>query len=120
MLKPDPGDRPAKIVVINRSPGRLEAVRGMVEKLDTDIVIEYITNADPRMNDEIMASLPDHSIVINATGMGKDTPGSPFIEARLYVVENNIYQAVVYDANLAPLSSNSEVFLTSFQLLQPK
>ena len=24
-----------------------------------------------------MAKLPDYSIVINATGMGKDTPGSP-------------------------------------------
>jgi shikimate 5-dehydrogenase len=27
-----------------------------------------------------MAGLPDYSIVINATGMGKDTPGSPITD----------------------------------------
>jgi shikimate dehydrogenase len=29
------------------------------------------------VNDRIMEGFPPHSIVINATGMGKDTPGSP-------------------------------------------
>jgi TolB protein len=50
----------------------------------------------------------------------KDTLFSPFIEARLYVVGNRIYQAVVYDSNRAPLSPNSEVFLSAFQLLEAK
>ena len=27
------------------------------------------------MNDDILAGLPPGSVVINATGMGKDTPG---------------------------------------------
>ena len=31
-----------------------------------------------------MARLPDDSIVINATGMGKDTPGSPVTNAGLF------------------------------------
>jgi shikimate 5-dehydrogenase len=29
------------------------------------------------VNDRIMEAVPPHSVVINATGMGKDTPGSP-------------------------------------------
>jgi shikimate dehydrogenase len=77
MRKPDPADRPKKLTVVNRSPGRLESIRSMVQSLGADIPIEYVHNADPLVNDTLMAALPNHSIVINATGMGKDTPGSP-------------------------------------------
>ena len=41
-------------------------------------------NADPAINDQLMASLPERSIVINATGMGKDSPGSPITDAGLF------------------------------------
>ncbi len=75
--KEDPGDRPDKFIAVNRSPGKLDHMREMVSKYDTDIEVEYIHNSDPEVNDQVMASLPDHSVVINATGMGKDTPGSP-------------------------------------------
>jgi shikimate dehydrogenase len=75
--KTDPADRPARFVVVNRSPGRLENLRLMVESLDSDIEFEYIQNADPRLNDEIMQRQPAGTLVVNATGMGKDTPGSP-------------------------------------------
>lgn len=84
MRKPDPADRPKKLTVVNRSPGRLESIRAMVESLGTDIQIEYVHNDDPRINDQIMAGLPESSIVINATGMGKDTPGSPVTNAGLF------------------------------------
>jgi shikimate 5-dehydrogenase len=77
MMKKDAADRPARVKVINRSQGRLDSVREMVAQMDTDILVETICSADPRVNDEVMAGLPDFSIVINATGMGKDTPGSP-------------------------------------------
>jgi shikimate 5-dehydrogenase len=77
MMKEKKSDRPEKIIVVNRSPGRLDSVRAIVDSLGTDIAMEYICNQDPRVNDAIMAGLPEGSIVINATGMGKDIPGSP-------------------------------------------
>ncbi len=49
----------------------------MVRGLKTDIEIEYIHNSDPSANDKIMERFPPYSVIINATGMGKDTPGSP-------------------------------------------
>ncbi len=49
----------------------------MVSQLNTDIEIEYICNSDPVVNDKILETFPPFSIIINATGMGKDTPGSP-------------------------------------------
>lgn len=74
------GDRPERFVAVNRSPGRLKHMREMVEKYETDIDVQYVINEDPRRNDELMAELPPGSIVINATGMGKDTPGSPITD----------------------------------------
>jgi shikimate 5-dehydrogenase len=75
--KKDSGDRPAKFVVVNRSQPRLDGMRQMVEGQKTDIQFEYICNQDPVVNDQIMSKMPAGSIVINATGMGKDSPGSP-------------------------------------------
>ena len=82
--KVHPADRPGKIIVVNRSQGRLDSLRAMVESLETDIEFEYIQNDDPQQNDQIMQSLPASSVVINATGMGKDTPGSPVTDDGLF------------------------------------
>lgn len=82
--KKNPADRPEKMVVVNRSQGRLDGLQAMVESLETDITFEYIQNADPEVNDEIMEKIPDGGIVINATGMGKDTPGSPVTDKGLF------------------------------------
>jgi shikimate dehydrogenase len=75
--KKDKGDRPYKFTFVNRSQGRLDHAKEMVGGLKTDIEIEYICNSDPLVNDGIMEQFPPYSIIINATGMGKDTPGSP-------------------------------------------
>lgn len=75
--KEDKADRPERFVVVNRSQPRLDHMAGMVNQLATDIDVEYIHNSDPRRNDEIMARMPEGTVVINATGMGKDIPGSP-------------------------------------------
>jgi shikimate 5-dehydrogenase len=82
--KPVAADRPRRFVVVNRSQGRLDHMREMVGSLSTDIQVEYICNQDPQANDAIMARLPEKSVVINSTGMGKDTPGSPITNAGLF------------------------------------
>lgn len=82
--KQDKGDRPDRFITVNRSQPRLDLMRSMVEQLDTDIDVDYILNSDPRRNDELMESLPEGSIVINATGMGKDIPGSPVTDDGLF------------------------------------
>lgn len=81
MDKSDAVDRPRRFIVVNRSRPRLARLRAMVAARPTDIAVEYVCNADPVRNDAIMAALPDGSVVINATGMGKDIPGSPITDA---------------------------------------
>jgi len=75
--KKDKEDRPARFTFVNRSQGRLDHAKEMVSTLKTDIEIEYICNSDPNVNDKILKKFPPFSVIINATGMGKDTPGSP-------------------------------------------
>jgi shikimate 5-dehydrogenase len=75
--KTDPADRPKRFIFVNRSQGRLDHALEMVSKLSTDIEVEYICNSDPVKNDVLMESMKPYSVIINATGMGKDTPGSP-------------------------------------------
>ncbi|MDO9130050.1 MAG: hypothetical protein Q7U34_09310 [Anaerolineales bacterium] len=94
MRKADPDDRPKKFVVVNRSQSRLDHMREMVKGQVTDIEVKYICNADPLKNDALMAQMKEHSVVINATGMGKDTPGSPITDAGLFPL-----QAVAWEFN---------------------
>jgi shikimate 5-dehydrogenase len=92
--KVDPADRPQRFVVVNRSQGRLDGMQAMVESLDTDIEFEYIQNSDPARNDEIMATMRDGTIVVNATGMGKDTPGSPVTDEGIFP-----YDGIAWEIN---------------------
>jgi shikimate 5-dehydrogenase len=82
--KAESGDRPKRFVVVNRSEGRLHHLKQMVSQQQTDIEFEYVHNQDPHRNDEIMERTAEGSIVVNATGMGKDIPGSPITDSGLF------------------------------------
>jgi shikimate dehydrogenase len=84
MKKKEAGDRPKRFVAVNRSQERLDHLKAMVDTQQTDIQFEYILNENSRRNDDIMAGMPEGSIVINATGMGKDVPGSPISNNGLF------------------------------------
>lgn len=70
-------DRPSKIYVMNRSKPRLDHIREIHESLGSDIPCEYILAPTPEDNDRVLGRLKPGSLVINATGLGKDAPGSP-------------------------------------------
>jgi shikimate 5-dehydrogenase len=78
------GGIPSKVILVNRSKPRLDNLRAIVSELNVKTNIDYILNEDPMRNDMIIASLPDYSIVINATGMGKDRPGSPITDNGIF------------------------------------
>ncbi len=77
-----PEDRPRRMLIVNRSQPKLDSLRALVERLpDSGITFEWVQNENPEVNDRLMADLPPGSMVINATGMGKDTSGSPVTDA---------------------------------------
>jgi shikimate 5-dehydrogenase len=77
-------DRPQRFIAIDRSRPRLEHLAAIHRRLSSDIAFEYLLSDDPRHNDAVMAALPAGSMVINATGMGKDTPGSPITDQGVF------------------------------------
>ncbi len=74
-------NRPKRIVVSNRSQPRLIHIQKIHESLGSNIPIEYRLVKTAQDNDEILASMATGSVVINATGLGKDSPGSPLSNA---------------------------------------
>lgn len=74
-------DRPRRIVVTNRSRERLESLRGMLDEFGTDVPFEFVHAPTPAENDRVVSAAPPGSLVVNATGLGKDAPGSPLTDA---------------------------------------
>jgi shikimate 5-dehydrogenase len=80
-----PGDRPARIIAADLDPARLAAMRAVHGRLgggpDAAVPVGYARSAGPADGDALLAALPPGSLVVNGTGAGKDTPGSPVSDA---------------------------------------
>lgn len=74
-------NQPSRIVVSNRSQPRLDHIRSIHDALDSDIPVEYMLAPTADENDAILATMKPGSLIINATGLGKDAPGSPLSHA---------------------------------------
>jgi shikimate 5-dehydrogenase len=74
-------NRPSRIIVTNRSPARLDEIRHIHQKLNSPVPVEYVHTPRPEDNDAIVDALKPRSLVANATGLGKDAPGSPITDA---------------------------------------
>ncbi len=72
---------PKKIIITNRSLPRLESAKEILKGIHPGIRFEFIHNPAPEDNDRTLASLKPHSLIVNATGLGKDGPGSPLTDA---------------------------------------
>jgi shikimate dehydrogenase len=72
---------PARIVVVDRSEERIQSLREIHERMDVLRGVEYLVTSSSDENDELLARLKPGALIINATGMGKDTSGSPLTDA---------------------------------------
>ena len=95
LLRPERGaNRPSRIVISDRSRRRLDEIRRIHGELGTDVPIEYVVAEHAGDNDTVLAGLKPGSLVINATGLGKDAPGSPLTDAASFPD-----RAIVWDLN---------------------
>ena len=74
-------DRPSRIIVSNRSPARLDEIRRIHAEMQGDVPVDHVLAPAAADNDAVVAGLKPGSLVINATGLGKDAPGSPLTDA---------------------------------------
>jgi shikimate 5-dehydrogenase len=77
-------DRPARLIVSDRDPARLREIAATHHRLALDLPIRHVHAVGDADNAAILPGLSDHSLVVNATGLGKDAPGSPLPDAALF------------------------------------
>lgn len=81
MRKEFEGNYPGKIVISNRSMPRLENIKKINESMNPGCIdTEYYLTSEHGQNDEILSKMAKSSLIINATGLGKDHPGSPLTD----------------------------------------
>jgi shikimate 5-dehydrogenase len=93
------GDVPARIVVTARRQSSLEEMLHVHRAIGFAIPVEYALTPAPADADAVLACLPARSMVVNATGLGKDRPGSPITDAANFP-EDGIAWEFNYRGNL--------------------
>jgi shikimate 5-dehydrogenase len=69
--------RPGSLVVTDTSSERLEHLASIARQVGADVPLELVRVTSTDETDAVLASQPPGSLVVNATGLGKDLPGSP-------------------------------------------
>lgn len=77
-------DYPKRIIVTARRAASLSEMRHVHNQIGFDIPIDYKLAPTASEADSIVSSLPDNSMVVNATGLGKDGPGSPLTDSVVF------------------------------------
>jgi shikimate 5-dehydrogenase len=86
-------DRPRTVVCTALSDEQLRHHRALHERagIDPDLV-RYVRTTRPEDVDALLATLPPASLVVNATGMGKDRPGSPLTDAGRFPEQGVVWE----------------------------
>jgi shikimate 5-dehydrogenase len=78
------GNRPSRILVTNRRGSRLDEMRHLHAGFGSEVPVEYLQIDGQEDNDAVLARLMPGSLVVNATGLGKDAPGSPLTDSGVF------------------------------------
>lgn len=90
---------PSRIIIANRSQPRLDSAAKLLSGIGGKTKFEYILNPTPADNDATLATLKPHSLIVNATGLGKDAPGSPLTDACQFPQDSLVWE-INYRGNL--------------------
>lgn len=78
-------DAPARVTVTARTQDKLDHLREVHRQHGTRAdFIRYVVTETPEEADALVAATPAGSVIANATGLGKDRPGSPLTDAVVF------------------------------------
>jgi shikimate 5-dehydrogenase len=89
-----PRDRPLRVLVVDEAAERLQRLGEIVDRIGAGVAVDYYRHTSPEDNDSLLSRLPPRSVVVNATGRGKDLPGSPISDRGVFP-----WQGVVWELN---------------------
>ena len=87
-------NRPSKVIVSDRSRERLDEIARIHAALDLGVACDYVLASTSGDNDAVLERLSPGALIVNATGLGKDAPGSPLTDGADFPE-----QAVAWDLN---------------------
>jgi len=85
-------DVPSKITISDILQERLDSARKLLNRLETQVEFEFVLVEDPRQNDRILERVPPNSLIVNATGLGKDRPGSPISDEAVFPCDSYVWE----------------------------
>jgi shikimate 5-dehydrogenase len=77
---------PSRILVVDRQAERLDALARVLGRMNPAAAarVGLVLHDHPVQNDRVLGGLAPGGLVVNATGMGKDRPGSPITDAAIF------------------------------------
>ena len=88
-------DRPTNVVITARRQESLDHTRGIHERggLDTSMFDYRLLGSDAAADaDAIVAAAGEGALIVNATGMGKDRPGSPLTDDVVFPLRSIVWE----------------------------
>lgn len=77
--------RPRFVYVVEKRRENLEHCKSVAERIcDSGMKLRFVHSGEASICDDLVSELPAQSLVINATGMGKDVPGSPITDSAVF------------------------------------
>ncbi|WP_052890122.1 hypothetical protein [Thermogemmatispora carboxidivorans] len=92
LTRPDRADRPVQLIILERRATNLARLRALQQHVAPTASVTYVQNGNPRVGDAHLSALPPGSVIINATGMGKDLPGSPVTDAAQFPERSVVWE----------------------------
>jgi shikimate 5-dehydrogenase len=93
LLNKNKGDNiPSKLIIGNRSQPRLDEIKRIVGEVNPDVPAEFHLTPEATQNDALVNKLKPYSLIVNATGLGKDRPGSPLTDAVQFPMNSLVWE----------------------------
>ena len=86
------GDNVPRVTICNRSTPRLQSAKAHLAHVAKRLNLKFLHCPNPEDNDAVIAGLPAYSLVVNATGLGKDAPGSPTTDNVTYPANSLVWE----------------------------
>ncbi|WP_341302107.1 shikimate dehydrogenase [Lysinibacillus sp. FSL H8-0500] len=83
---------PQRMIVTDLDHKRLEEIKHILQGVNHTANVDYHLITEHGQTDELLATLPSNSLVINATGLGKDRPGSPISDKAVFPTNSFVWE----------------------------